>query len=186
MRRLAPTQSERGTNLMAQWDGPAVDATLALTCLQSSNLFEQGVAFSLCHSRHRRQILSALPADIDIPLMELDFLLACIEADITDGQQEACRDRIWTKAEAFLHLRLPLDPTWAGHNRLLSEERYFQHLAAYLTRKGTPYHPELATHVLEAWAPRSKPFSDIMKSWKTDPCLGRYVRDLETVLQVTF
>ncbi len=177
--------TERGLKLLTQMDGDEVDGQLALACLQSSNLFEQAVSFLVFLSRFRDDIVPQTPEDIDIPILLLEYLLNCIEADITPEDEELFDGYVYDKGGAFLDLRVPLDPYWAKHDCELTEERYFERIAEFLKKHSNKYYHELPTHVLEAWSPRQKPFSTIMKGWKNDPILKRYVSDLESIFQLT-
>ena len=171
--------TERGLTLVTQMD--EVDGRLALDCLQSASLFEQAVSFEIFTSRFRDDIVSQIPKDIDVPMLLLDYLLNCIDANIHPEDEELCDGYVHDKGGAFLDLRVPLDPFWKKHDRELTEERFFQKIAEFLLRNPDDYQDRLATHVLEAWPPRQKPFSKIMKSWKSDPVLRKYVEDLEEI-----
>lgn len=178
--------TERGLSLVSQLESGVVDWQMALDCLQSANIFEQGVAFEVFTGSARDEVVPKVPENADIPMLLLEHLLSCIKEDITPGLEERYLGFVYDKGGAFLDLRVPLDPSWKRFNSLLTEERYFERIAEFLKENPNEYQGELVTHVLEAWPPRQKPFSGIMKSWKGDADLGRYVEDLEEILQFSF
>lgn len=175
--------TDKGLKLLSQIDGSQVDWRLALDCLQSSNLFEQAISFFVFTGKFRDEIVPKFPERVDVPMRLLEYFLNCIETDITPEQEYEYDDCVYTKGEAFLDLRTPMDSYWAKHDCELTEERFFQRIAIFLKSHPDTYFCELPTHVLEAWSPRYKPFSKTMKSWKEDPVLERYVVDLESILQ---
>jgi len=173
--------TEKGLTLITQMDRSQVDWRLALDCLQSASLFEQGVSFELLTGRLRDEIVPNFPDDVDVPMLLLEFLLNCIETDISSECEEQCDGIVYDRGGAFLDLRIPLDPYWKKHNCELTDERFFQRIAEFLLRDPADYQDRLPTHVLEAWSPRQKPFFNMMKSWKRDPVLKVYVEDLEKI-----
>ncbi|SHI07911.1 hypothetical protein SAMN05443551_0133 [Marivita hallyeonensis] len=167
-------------------ESKVVDWRLALECLQSSNIFEQGVAFEVFTGEPRDEVVPKVPESTDVPVLLFDYLLKCIEEDVSPEQEEQYEGYVHDKGGAFLALRVPLDPAWKKFNRELTEERYFGRLADFLKKHSSQYQKEVPTHVFEAWSPRQKPFSKIMKSWKSDALLKAYVEDLEEIFQMTF
>ena len=144
------------------------------------------MAFEVFTGAPRDKVVPKLPEGTDVPLLLFEYLLKCVEEDISAEQEEKYEGYVYDRSGAFLDLRVPLDPDWKKFNRELTEERYFGRLADFLKEHSSQYHREVPTHVLEAWSPRQKPFSKIMKSWKSDALLKAYVKDLEKVFQMTF
>lgn len=178
--------TDRGLALASQFESETVNWQIALDCLRSPNLFEQGVAFAVFTSRVRDEIVPKIPESTDIPMFLFEHLLNCTKEDITPEQEEEYGGYVYDRGGAFLDRRVPLDPAWAKFNRELTEERYFGRLADFLKKHPNEYQNEVPTHVLEAWSPRQKPFCKIMKSWKADALLRAYVEDLENIFQITF
>lgn len=178
--------TQRGQSLASKLESKVVEWRLALECLQSSNIFEEGVAFEVFTGAPRDEIVPNLPESTDVPVSLFEHLLKCIEEDISPEQEEQYQGYVRDKGGAFLDLRVPLDPVWTKFNRELIDERYFRRLADFLRKNSRHYYREVPTHVLEAWAPRRRPFSTIMKSWKNDVMLKAYVEDLEEIVQVKF
>lgn len=178
--------SERGRELSFQLNNDALDPKTAFECLQSSNLSDQSLAFEVFTGASRRAVMKDLPHDVDIPMMLLEHLLNCISADLPDTETEDLGTLFQAEGEAFLDLRVPLADYWSKYDCLLEEERYFSRIAGFLKADPDQYYSEIVTHTLEAWSPKAKPFKTIMKEWKADPVLSKYVADLEGIFGCIF
>lgn len=178
--------TDRGLELISQMENDAVNWQLALECLLSPNIFEQGVAFEVFTGRTRDKVVPKIPKSTDVPMLLFEHLLKCTEENISPEQEEQYQGYVYDRGGAFLDLRVPLDPAWKQFNRELTDERYFGRLADFLKKHSTEYQSEVPTHVLEAWSPTQKPFWTIMNAWKSDEVLKAYVDDLENIFQMTF
>ena len=173
--------TDRAQMLMQQMEAEDVCGQLAFDCLRSSHLCEQALAYEVFTSRFRPHVMPYVPTGTDVPMLLLEYMLRCVVEDVSD---EGCDGLIHTKGEAFLELRVPLAEYWEKYGCVLDEDRYFERLAEFL--KSTDYHGELATHTLEAFSPRERPFLNAMKAWKRDPVLSRYVAELEEIFGGAF
>ena len=178
--------TERGLDLLVQIFDGKVECRTAFDCLTSSNLFERAIGFEVFTGAFLGKLMPHIPKETDVPMLLLEYLLSCISADIAPAEYEQCDGYVHSKGEAFHELRVPLADYWEKYDRLLSEERYFERLTVFFRDEADTHYGELVTHTLEAWSPRQKPFSKIMRAWKDDPKLSGYVIELEEIFQHTF
>nr|WP_325249815.1 hypothetical protein [Amylibacter sp.] len=141
--------------------------------LNSKDISERGIAYTVLSEPHLRVYLGTYKAKTADTMACLTYLLDCIKLDL-DWDEDYANSR----EDALWELAVPLDPHWQSVGAGISESRFWECIAAFLTDELEDFCEDFAPEFLQAQSD-SAGFAERMSNWKKSPALLPYVTALE-------